>query len=323
MERYTRRLAYLATGNDGLHLLKAGPIGAAVFPVDVGPANSLSFSPSTINVNTGDTVNWEWKFSGHSTTSGTNCTFNGPGPNAWDSGILGSGATFQFTFNTAGSFPYFCSPHCFFGMVGTVNVTAVAPVTNISITPAAVSFGNVSVGQTSIQTLTVTNQATSTAALTGSVGDLAAPFSVVSGGGAFNLAAGQSQTVTVQFSPITTGAASTNLSVTHNATNQISPTLFPLSGTGVTPTCSYSILPFSNAFGPAGGSGGVAVTTSPNCSWTASTDPGSWDWIGISSGGSGTGNGTVNYFVLANTTGATRTGILTIAGRTFTVTQSN
>jgi hypothetical protein len=82
-------------------------------------------------------------------------------------------------------------------------------------------------------------------------------------------------------------------------------------------------LPFSNAFGPAGGSGGVAVTTSPNCSWTASTDPGSWDWIGISSGGSGTGNGTVNYFVLANTTGATRTGILTIAGRTFTVTQSN
>jgi hypothetical protein len=85
--------------------------------------------------------------------------------------------------------------------------------------------------------------------------------------------------------------------------------------------CSYAISPATIAFGKAGGAGGVNVITSIGCSWTASTTPGSWDWVGISSGSSGTGNGTVNYFVLANNTGSTRTGTLTIAGQTFTITQ--
>ena len=86
--------------------------------------------------------------------------------------------------------------------------------------------------------------------------------------------------------------------------------------------CTYSILPTSNSFGSGAGSGNVNVITSSGCSWTASTDSGSWDWIGISSGWSGTGNGTVNYFVLANNAGIPRTGILRIAGQTFTVTQT-
>jgi hypothetical protein len=82
------------------------------------------FSPSTVNINPGDTVLWNWVGGNpHSTTSGTNCNYNGPGPNTWDSGIKSSG-TFQFTFNTAGNFPYFCTPHCFIGMQGTVNVTS-------------------------------------------------------------------------------------------------------------------------------------------------------------------------------------------------------
>jgi hypothetical protein len=63
------------------------------------------------------------------------------------------------------------------------------------------------------------------------------------------------------------------------------------------------------------------VTTGTNCPWTASTNSGSWSWIAITSGWSGTGSGTVNYSVLANNTGATRTGTLTIAGHTFTITQ--
>jgi ABC-type transporter Mla subunit MlaD len=41
----------------------------------------------------------------------------------------------------------------------------------------------------------------------------------------------------------------------------------------------------------------------------------------ITSGASGTGNGTVNFSVAANS-GALRTGTLTIAGRTLTVTQA-
>ncbi len=233
------RLVYLAAGRDGLHLLNAGPIGTTTFTVQVAPGG---FSPSTVNINTGDTVQWVWMGSGHTTTSGTSCAFNGPGPNTWDSGILNAGATFQFTFNTPGSFPYFCNafiqdePHCaFFGEVGTVNVSGVAPVINISIAPASVNSGSVNVGQFSDQTFTITNQPTSNATLTGNVGTPAAPFSVQTGGGAFSLPPGQSTIVTIRFSPTAAGAASDNLSITHNATNQTSPTNIPLNGTGVTP----------------------------------------------------------------------------------------
>jgi hypothetical protein len=85
--------------------------------------------------------------------------------------------------------------------------------------------------------------------------------------------------------------------------------------------CSYSVSSAGNTFGPGGGSGVVSVTASIGCSWTASTNDGSWDWIRISSGSMGSGNGVVNYTVLANNTGNTRTGTLTIAGQAFTVTQ--
>jgi predicted ATPase len=44
-------------------------------------------------------------------------------------------------------------------------------------------------------------------------------------------------------------------------------------------------------------------------------------WITITAGANGTGNGTVTFSIAANTTGAQRTGTLTIAGRTYTVTQ--
>ena len=85
--------------------------------------------------------------------------------------------------------------------------------------------------------------------------------------------------------------------------------------------CSYSVSSAGNTFGPGGGSGVVSVTASIGCSWTASTNDESRDWIRISSGSMGSGNGVVNYTVLANNTGNTRTGTLTIAGQAFTVTQ--
>jgi hypothetical protein len=85
--------------------------------------------------------------------------------------------------------------------------------------------------------------------------------------------------------------------------------------------CTYSISPTNRSHGSGAETGTVGVTAGPGCAWTASTTPGSWDWVGISSGVNGSGNGTVNYFVLANNTGSTRTGTLSIAGQTFTITQ--
>ncbi len=83
-------------------------------------------------------------------------------------------------------------------------------------------------------------------------------------------------------------------------------------------TCSYSISPTSQTVSASAGTGSVSVTTTAGCSWVATSNAG---WISVTSGSSGSGNGTVNYSVTANTTTSQRTGTITIAGKTFTVTQ--
>ena len=85
--------------------------------------------------------------------------------------------------------------------------------------------------------------------------------------------------------------------------------------------CFYYLSPADSTFGPGGGSGVVNVTVPIRCTWTASTTDESRNWIRIGSGSMGSGDGIVNYTVLANDTGNTRTGALTIAGQAFTVTQ--
>jgi len=92
----------------------------ATVTVMVGP-NCFCFVPPSVTINPGDTVQWSWSSSGHTSTSGTPGSPNG----LWDSGFLNQGQTFSYTFNTAGSFPYYCTAHgqcC--GMTGTVNVTS-------------------------------------------------------------------------------------------------------------------------------------------------------------------------------------------------------
>ena len=49
----------------------------------------------------------------------------------------------------------------------------------------------------------------------------------------------------------------------------------------LTGSCA-SISPTSNTMGAGGGTGSVAVTAGAGCAWTASTNAGSWDWMGIS-----------------------------------------
>ena len=77
-----------------------------------------------------------------------------------------------------------------------------------------------------------------------------------------------------------------------------------------------TISPGSQSFNAAGGNGSIAVTT--QSAWTATSND---SWITISSGASGSGNGSVVYSVAQNNTGFARTGTITVAGKTFTVTQ--
>ena len=85
-------------------------------------------------------------------------------------------------------------------------------------------------------------------------------------------------------------------------------------GTG----CSYAISPSSASHGSGGGSGSVSVTADAGCDWTAVSNDG---WITVTSGASGSGNGSVGYSIAANGSTSGRSGTITIAGNTFTVNQ--
>ena len=131
---------------------------AATIEVQVG-ADGLKFTPQDVTINVGDTVKWIWAVSGHSSTSGTPGNPDG----MWDSGILNMGATFSFTFTSAGTFPYYCTPHgacC--GMIGSVTVNDTADTVTVTkaIWDSASTTLSVSATDTSdsaILTVTVTN----------------------------------------------------------------------------------------------------------------------------------------------------------------------
>ena len=82
--------------------------------------------------------------------------------------------------------------------------------------------------------------------------------------------------------------------------------------------CTYAITPEEESFSPSGGTGTVEVTATDGCGWSAVSNAA---WIAITSGDSGTGNGTVNYSVSVNNSPGQREGTITIGGETFTVTQ--
>lgn len=85
-----------------------------------------------------------------------------------------------------------------------------------------------------------------------------------------------------------------------------------------TPTCTTSLNATSRSVGAAATTGSVNVSTSSGCAWSAASNA---SWITVTSGASGNGNGTVAYSVQANTSSSSRSGTLSIAGKTFTVNQ--
>ena len=73
------------------------------------------FNPGSLTIAAGTTVTWQNKgLNFHTTTS-----FNG----LWDSGVIGSGQTYSFTFSTPGTYKYYCRQHFLQGMTATITVT--------------------------------------------------------------------------------------------------------------------------------------------------------------------------------------------------------
>lgn len=82
--------------------------------------------------------------------------------------------------------------------------------------------------------------------------------------------------------------------------------------------CTYSIDPTELLISEKGGPVSVTVTAGANCAWTATSNE---SWLTVTQGAAGSGNGMV-VFEVDSTGGKKRIGTLTIAGQTFTVTQS-
>ena len=85
---------------------------AVAIPSGAQTKGTAAFNPNPIMVSVGTTVTWTNNDSiAHTATSNTG---------AFDSGLIGAGGSFSFTFQSAGTFPYHCTIHP--GMVGSVVV---------------------------------------------------------------------------------------------------------------------------------------------------------------------------------------------------------
>lgn len=91
-----------------------GPVAAEDQIVTI---QAFLFKPDSVTVQVGDTVTWKNMDPDAHTATDLDGSF--------DTGfILGGGKTAEVTFNTAGTFEYFCKPHV--GMRGTIVVEAAA-----------------------------------------------------------------------------------------------------------------------------------------------------------------------------------------------------
>src|SRR4051794_5352855 len=84
-----------------LAVFLALPVRGANVDVTVGGASTV-FTPATVNIQPGDSVTWHNAGGSHNVRADDNSFSNGLSDSAW---------TFVHTFNTAGTFGYFCDNH--------------------------------------------------------------------------------------------------------------------------------------------------------------------------------------------------------------------
>jgi plastocyanin len=88
---------------------------------------NFEFTPSTLTIQKGDTVIWEWDSGSHTVTSGASSVDSTSG-DLFNSPSTSSVTTFQFTFDDAGDFPYYCIPHEQANMKASITVEEGTPV---------------------------------------------------------------------------------------------------------------------------------------------------------------------------------------------------
>lgn len=92
--------------------------GPETVTVAVGPNGENAFEPDDLTIDPGTTVVWEWESSGHNVVADD-------APDDWEGtgdDTFSEGHTYEHTFETAGEYEYYCSPHQAFGMTGRIAV---------------------------------------------------------------------------------------------------------------------------------------------------------------------------------------------------------
>src|SRR5579862_7868780 len=215
-------------------------------------ATSLSFGNQTLNASATQSVTLT--NTGNSAVSisqvnvaGSGFTLNGSAPLVTLS--AGQAASFSVTFtpSVAGNAT---------GTASVVSTAANSPLSislsgagvqpQISVLPASVSFGTVTVGQTNSQTVTLSNPGSANLNITQSAGP-GTGFGLTGLALPLTLAPGKSTSFTVSFTPTSGTSSSSSLTLISDAPN--SPTTIPLSGTGLAPVLQLTPSTTSLSFG--------------------------------------------------------------------------
>jgi plastocyanin len=94
-----------ANGYDGIDDI-VDATGQETVTIENGPGGDARFDPPAVRIDTGTTVTWEWESDGHSVSARRN-----PGTDQFGgAGSRSQGATYEWTFDTAGLFTYFSGP---------------------------------------------------------------------------------------------------------------------------------------------------------------------------------------------------------------------
>ena len=107
------------TSPDGSAPVEGDPVPSELATHTV-EATNFAYTPAKLTIKVGDTVQWTFAGGTHTVTSGKNCSADGK----FDSKVKTSPSTYRRTFDTAGTFDYFCDyrEHCTMGQVGVIEV---------------------------------------------------------------------------------------------------------------------------------------------------------------------------------------------------------
>ena len=264
----TLNVVYLASGSGTVSATMSITSNASNSPATVAlsadvtaPAPQLSLNPPSAlfgNVNTGGNSTQIVTISnpGNSTLTITQASMSG------SAAFTMSGLTTPVSVNAGSSttFSVKFAPTTAAAVTGSISLTSdasgsptalaltgtgVTPSTaQLTLNPTSVPFGNVNVGSSATQSVTVSNPGTSTLTIS-QITASGAYFSDSGLTAPVTVNAGSSTTLSVKFAPTTAGAASGSITLTSNASS--SPNTLSLTGTGTAPQISLSPSPV--AFG--------------------------------------------------------------------------